>query len=423
MKSLSLQTRTEIVAMVTSGITISQTALHFGTTRDTVIKWCQRFDDGGEEALLNRSSVPHSTPHAISDGNRDLIIKTALEHPQRGIQWLSKKLKIVSPSTIQNILNDSELGHKKERLEHLFNIYRECGEEALSESRLIGMSKISTHFRLRNYLYKIPGKSFFMITIKQPVQRSRRMYELIFFIDRFDMSVSCVIDSREFWDYDMRKTLQQVCLQHNMTEGSSHRLSPNVLAWNHFIVKSNSDNKVSLILPFSEKSIPKHLRVLSRQIQPLNISISVLPSPQLHAIPFIRNFLDQFKEFRKSTLNQGIYLRYREGHQKPVLRCEGLVQQFVNNYNGKIIPTFPHFGSSPNEYPKKNVKHKSSEPNSVARLQQVLRTLDRSKPLLKLPTISESIDLAMRLADELDEVYVNENQLELDFENSMTMSI
>ncbi|NQV14257.1 helix-turn-helix domain containing protein [bacterium] len=412
MSGLSFQIRQQIVEMVENGITAAQTAHHFGIARDTVTKWCNRFIDEGEEGLHDRSSAPHSTPHAIAGDNRDLIIKTALEYPEKGIQWLSEELKIASPSTIQNILKESDLGHRIDRLECLFSKYREKGESALSEYQLKGMAKISPHFRARNLLSTELGSSFFVVTMKQPVSKSRRRYEFTFFIDSFDMTASCVIDSREFWDPGLHRSLQYVYLQQELLEGSAHRLTPNFLTWDQFIFKRKSNESVHFTIPFLGETVPRHLHYLAKQIRPLNITLSALPSAEFRAIPFVRMFLDQFKTFRRSTLDQGIYLDQREGLHKPSKRCEELVVQFLDTYNQKSISDFPHFGYSPVEY--RNIdKPDISEHVYIATVQRLLRTIDRTKPLPELPTISEAIESAIRIGNEQEIVYVNENQLEL----------
>jgi putative transposase len=70
-------------------IPMSELCRQFGVSRKTGYKWTQRFIDGGLPNLLNRATVPHHVPHAVSADLRGRIIDLRVRFPT----WGPKKLQ------------------------------------------------------------------------------------------------------------------------------------------------------------------------------------------------------------------------------------------------------------------------------------------------------------------------------------------
>ncbi len=53
---------------------ISELCTAYGVSRKTAYKWLRRFEQGGFEALHDRSRAPHSHPHQISRQVKEAIL-------------------------------------------------------------------------------------------------------------------------------------------------------------------------------------------------------------------------------------------------------------------------------------------------------------------------------------------------------------
>ena len=76
-----------VLAVIRDGLTISEAALTYGVSRQSIYRWMQRYEQGGLAALAERSHRPRSCPHQIDAKVEDRIITvrtsrevTALSH-------------------------------------------------------------------------------------------------------------------------------------------------------------------------------------------------------------------------------------------------------------------------------------------------------------------------------------------------------
>ena len=73
-----------VLAVIRDGLTISEAALTFGVSRQSIYRWMQRYEQGGLPALAERSHRPRSCPHQIDAKVEDRIITLRRAHPSWG---------------------------------------------------------------------------------------------------------------------------------------------------------------------------------------------------------------------------------------------------------------------------------------------------------------------------------------------------
>jgi putative transposase len=75
--------------------TMTELCERYGISRKTGYKWLGRFDEGGRQALGDRSRAPHRCPHRISDATAALICDARRTHPTWGpdklLDWLEPR--------------------------------------------------------------------------------------------------------------------------------------------------------------------------------------------------------------------------------------------------------------------------------------------------------------------------------------------
>jgi len=54
-----------VLAVIRDGLTISEAAVAYGVSRQTIYRWMRRYEEGGLPALSERSHQPKSCPHQI----------------------------------------------------------------------------------------------------------------------------------------------------------------------------------------------------------------------------------------------------------------------------------------------------------------------------------------------------------------------
>jgi putative transposase len=93
-----------------------------GISRKTGYKWLGRFDEGGRQALGDRSRAPHRCPHRIAEATADLICDARRKHPTWGpdklLDWLEPRhAGVVWPavSTAGDLLARKGLVKKRRR--------------------------------------------------------------------------------------------------------------------------------------------------------------------------------------------------------------------------------------------------------------------------------------------------------------------
>jgi putative transposase len=94
----------------------------YGISRKTGYKWLSRFEDGGRQALEDRSRAPHRCPHRIPEEMATLICDARREHPTWGprklLDWLELRypeLDLPASSTAGDLLSRKGLVKKRRR--------------------------------------------------------------------------------------------------------------------------------------------------------------------------------------------------------------------------------------------------------------------------------------------------------------------
>ena len=103
---------------------ISQLCRRYGISRTAGYKWIHRFQEGGEEALQDRSRRPHTSPHRTSAVTEQAILRVRDAHPVWGGRKIRARLKkegfpdLRSPSTITEVLRRHRRLEPKESAKH-----------------------------------------------------------------------------------------------------------------------------------------------------------------------------------------------------------------------------------------------------------------------------------------------------------------
>ena len=75
--------------------TMTELSTRYDVSRKTSYKWLDRFDEGGRQALGDRSRAPHHCPHKIGDAIATLIGDARRQHPTWGpeklLDWLAPR--------------------------------------------------------------------------------------------------------------------------------------------------------------------------------------------------------------------------------------------------------------------------------------------------------------------------------------------
>jgi transposase len=90
-----------VLAVIRDGLTISEAALTYGVSRQSIYRWMQRYEQGGLAALAERSHRPRSCPHQIDAQVEDRIITLRRVHPSWGpirLQYHLEQEGLVVPS-------------------------------------------------------------------------------------------------------------------------------------------------------------------------------------------------------------------------------------------------------------------------------------------------------------------------------------
>ncbi|SEP02927.1 Helix-turn-helix domain-containing protein, partial [Trujillonella endophytica] len=81
-----------VLAVIAEGHPVSSVAQQWGVSRQTVHAWLRRYEDGGLEALADRSHRPGSCPHQMSAVVEAAVLELRREHRAWGPRRLVVEL-------------------------------------------------------------------------------------------------------------------------------------------------------------------------------------------------------------------------------------------------------------------------------------------------------------------------------------------
>jgi transposase len=73
-----------VLGVIRDGFTVTEVAQKFGVSRQSVHTWLQRYEEGGLEALKERSSRPATSPAQIAGAIEARILELRRHHPSWG---------------------------------------------------------------------------------------------------------------------------------------------------------------------------------------------------------------------------------------------------------------------------------------------------------------------------------------------------
>lgn len=88
-----VEQRHQAVLEVLAGVSVTQVALRYGVTHQTVHRWLRRYGCDGLARLADHSSRPGSCPHQIPPEIEARLITLRVEHPEWGPQTLWHELQ------------------------------------------------------------------------------------------------------------------------------------------------------------------------------------------------------------------------------------------------------------------------------------------------------------------------------------------
>ena len=97
-----------------SPVSVKQTLLELNINRSTFYKWYRRYEQGGFEALANRYRRPKQFWNALPPWEKQRVVETALEHPEKSPRELAWHITdsrgyYISESTVYRILKANDL--------------------------------------------------------------------------------------------------------------------------------------------------------------------------------------------------------------------------------------------------------------------------------------------------------------------------
>lgn len=136
---------------------------HFGVPRPTAYEWLDRYEARGIAGLDDRSSAPHSSPHATKPDIVEIILAARRTHPTWGPRklkaWLEEsvawELELPAPSTMNDILKRAGFVTTRKRRQNPHR-YATPYTEANGPNE-VWTTDFKGHFRLldRSYCYPL----------------------------------------------------------------------------------------------------------------------------------------------------------------------------------------------------------------------------------------------------------------------------
>ena len=90
--SVTEQRYQAVLAVIGEGATVTEVAARFGVSRKTMHSWLRRYEDGGLEALGDRSHRPLRVPHQMPAGVEVELVSMRRAHPSWGPRRLVYEL-------------------------------------------------------------------------------------------------------------------------------------------------------------------------------------------------------------------------------------------------------------------------------------------------------------------------------------------
>jgi transposase InsO family protein len=90
--SVTEQRYQAVLAVISEGATVTEVAARFGVSRKTMHGWLRRYEDGGLEALADRSHRPLSVPHQMPARVEVELVSMRRAHPSWGPRRLAFEL-------------------------------------------------------------------------------------------------------------------------------------------------------------------------------------------------------------------------------------------------------------------------------------------------------------------------------------------
>lgn len=134
-------------------LSVTHLAEYFGVTRPTIYKWVGRYEEGGEDGLLDRSRAPHNPVHKVSQEIQQLIV--SLRGKRNGAKKIAVKLaeavgcdRVPAVSTINEILSRHNLVVPRKRRRRVMGGTKPSqGEHGNND---VWCADYKGHFRARN---------------------------------------------------------------------------------------------------------------------------------------------------------------------------------------------------------------------------------------------------------------------------------
>ena len=123
---------------------VSQACKVMGFSRDTFYRYKEAVDEGGVDALLEKSRRKPNLKNRVDPVVEKAVLKHALDEPAHGQTRASNELRkvgvFISPTGVRSIWLRHDLGCFKDRLKHLEKHVAETGE-VLTESQLQALER------------------------------------------------------------------------------------------------------------------------------------------------------------------------------------------------------------------------------------------------------------------------------------------
>ena len=133
----------------------------YGVSRKTGYKWLARFEEGGRQALCDRSRAPRRCPHRIPDAVARLICDARRQHPSWGpaklLDWLAPRhprLAWPATSTAGDLLVRHGLVKKRRRRRR--HLHPGVVPPLTTAPNDLWTADFKGHFRTRDRLYCYP---------------------------------------------------------------------------------------------------------------------------------------------------------------------------------------------------------------------------------------------------------------------------